>query len=163
VALATAPGAAVASATNCRVWTGLPALSPGAASNTLGGVVALSPCNVWAVGLYQDVVDGQSLSLAEHWNGTASTVVPTPSPDTDFNVLQAVSGSPGRVWAVGLSGGATFILRWNGAVWARVPSPSPGKAFNDLSGVSAVSATNAWAVGQFSAGTAARELILTGN
>jgi hypothetical protein len=127
-------------------------------------VVALSPCNVWAVGLYQDVSDGPILSLAEHWNGSAWKVVPTPNPDADRALLEAVSGTPaGRVWAVGISGDSTFILRWNGTDWARVQSPSPSNSTNDLSGVAAVSGTDAWAVGQFSTPAGSRVLVLHWN
>ena len=161
VTLATAPGAAMAAAAHCRVWTGVPPPSPGAVRNTLGGVTALSSCDVWAVGLYQDVVDGPIVSLAEHWNGRTWNVVPTPNPDADLNLLEAVSGtSSGRVWAVGLAGDASLILLWNGADWTRVASPSPSNNGNDLSGVAAVSSADAWAVGQFASGTGAKVLVL---
>jgi hypothetical protein len=97
-ALITAPGAATASAAACEVWTGLPPPSPGAAENVLTAVTAPGPCNVWAVGFYRDVTDGQVFSLAEHWNGTAWKVVPTPNPGTSTNFLRAVSAfSAGNV------------------------------------------------------------------
>src|SRR5205807_2050135 len=53
-------------------------------------------------------------------------------------------------WAVGYensSGDKTLILHWNGARWSRVPSPNAGGFDNILNGTSAVSATDAWAVG----------------
>ncbi|HYK32036.1 MAG TPA: hypothetical protein VEV63_08740 [Streptosporangiaceae bacterium] len=161
VTLSTWPGTAMASAAHCSVWTGVPPPSPGAVTNTLGGVTALSSCNVWAVGLYQDVADGPIVSLAEHWNGRAWTVVPTPDPDADRTLLEAVSGtSSSRVWAVGLAGDASLILLWNGTDWARVASPSPSNNGNDLSGVAAVSGADVWAVGQFASGTGAKALVL---
>src|SRR5215469_2317218 len=107
VSLAATPGVAAASAARCNVWSGVPPSSPGTFTNTLGGVAALSPCNVWAVGLYQDVNDGPIFSLAEHWNGSAWKIVPTPNPDTDRTLLEAVSGTgSGPIWAVGLTGDA---------------------------------------------------------
>src|SRR5262245_19547192 len=110
-ALVAAPGAATASAAGCHTWTGVPPPSPGAAENGLNGVTAQSPCNVWAVGFYGDVVDGPVLSLAEHWNGTAWTLVTTPSPDTDRNFLSGVAGASSRdIWAVGEAGSNSFIL-----------------------------------------------------
>ena len=116
-ALATAPGA-TASAASCEVWSGVPPPNPGAAQNVFGGVAAPGPCNVWAVGFYRNVTDGQVLSLAEHWNGSAWKVEPTPSPDTGINSLRAVSAAAGGdVWAVGFTGGNTFILHWNGTAW----------------------------------------------
>lgn len=159
--LVVAPGVAAAPSANCQVWTGVPPPSPGAVVNGLTGVRALGPCNVWAVGLYQNVNDGQILSLAVHWNGTAWKVVPTPSPDPGVNVLSAVGAATiNDAWAVGETGGNTFILHWNGAFWTQAPSPSPSSDNNDLSGVAVVSATDAWAVGQYVPGTVANPLVL---
>jgi hypothetical protein len=162
-ALVVAPGAALASVPSCNVWTGVPAPNEGAAVNSLSSVTALSPCNVWAVGYYQDAQDGMSLMLAEHWNGSSWTISLPPGPDTNFNILEAVSASSlDRVWAVGLTGNATYIAQWNGSSWARVPSPSPGNSGN-LGGVAAISDTSAWAVGQFSSGSSSKVLVLHWN
>src|SRR6516162_2286757 len=134
-----------APATPCESWTSTLPPSPGASDNDLFGVTALSACNVWAVGAYRATATGPLLSLAEHWNGTAWKVVPTPNPGTSTNFLRAVSAwSASDVWAVGHADDSTLILHWNGTVWARAPSPGAG----DLSGVDAVSATSAWAVGE---------------
>jgi hypothetical protein len=58
-----------------------------------------------------------------------------------------------NVWAVGNTDNGpvkTLIEHWDGTSWTVVPSPSPGSGFDDeLSGVAATSATNIWAVGQF--------------
>src|SRR5262249_41742758 len=43
----------------------------------------------------------------------------------------------------------TLLLRWNGTTWSKVPSPNPGLARNVLDGVTAVSPTDAWAVGSY--------------
>ena len=43
----------------------------------------------------------------------------------------------------------TLIEHWNGTAWKRVPSPNPSSAANLLSGVAAVSATGAWAAGNY--------------
>jgi hypothetical protein len=150
-ALVTAPGAGTASAASCELWTGVPPPSPGATENELDGMRALGPCNVWAVGFYQNVANGQILSLAEHWNGTAWKAVPTPNPGTSSNFLRAVSAfSASNVWAVGNADNNTLILHWNGTAWAQMPSPSPGAGGNFLNGVDVVSATSAWAVGEVS-------------
>jgi hypothetical protein len=161
-ALAVWPGVASAGVPSCNAV--VPAPNPGAAVNSLGGVAALSPCNVWAVGYYQDAQDGMSLMLADHWNGLTWTATLPPGPDTNFNILEAVSAaSANRVWAVGLTGTATYIARWNGSFWARVPSPSPSSTFNNLGGVAAVSNTNAWAVGRFVSGSSSKVLVLHWN
>ena len=162
-ALVTASGEASASARGCENWTGLPPPSPGD-GNGLSGVTAVSGCNVWAVGSTLNATAEQLLTLAEHWNGTAWKVVPTPSPDSNSNFLRAAAAVSGRdVWAVGETGAQSFILRWNGSVWTRVPSPSPGSDVNDLSGVAATSASNAWAVGQFSSAAGDQPLLLRWN
>src|SRR5206468_2266231 len=67
------------------------------------------------------------------------------------NALYGVSGASGRdVWAVGsYSDGTTFhtlIEHWNGTTWSLASSPSPDDRA-ELFGVTALSSTNAWAVG----------------
>jgi hypothetical protein len=65
--------------------------------------------------------------------------------------------SASNVWAVGSYGNtgggfptvSTFTQHWNGAAWTQVPSPSPSSSVNGLQGVSATSASNAWAVGEY--------------
>jgi len=57
-------------------------------------------------------------------------------------------------WAVGTSGsqmshGQTLIEHWDGAHWQIVKSPNPGSIYNSLYAVTAVSATNVWAVGYY--------------
>jgi hypothetical protein len=162
---AAAAGAAAAgdAAPPCRSWTSTLPPSPGAGENEFFGVTVLSTCNVWAVGAYRMTATSPLLSLAEHWNGTAWKVVPTPNPGTSTNFIRAVSAfSASNVWAVGHADGSTLILHWNGTAWAQVPSPSPGVG-NDLSGVDAVSATSAWAVGEFTdSGSRRRRLSCAG-
>src|SRR5439155_26088550 len=142
--------AAKAQAPSCQSWTSTLPPSPGAVDNEFFGVTALSPCDVWAVGSYRAVATGPLLSLAEHWNGTAWKVMPTPNPGASLNRLNAVSAvSASNVWAVGHADDSTLILHWTGAAWVRVPSPSPGTRPSDgLNGVDAVSANSAWAVVQ---------------
>ena len=43
------------------------------------------------------------------------------------------------------------MLRWNGTRWAQVPSPNPHGS-SELEDVSAASASNAWAVSEFTPG-----------
>jgi hypothetical protein len=76
-------------------------------------------------------------------------------------VLQGVSAdSATDAWAVGYyynpTTGAiqTLALRWTGTTWSKVASPNPGGTtsssdFSSLSDVSANSATDAWAVGDY--------------
>jgi hypothetical protein len=76
-----------------------------------------------------------------------------PAP-TQLNGVSAVSAT--NIWAVGdnfLNPGAKpLIVHLTGTHWAAASTPNPGgsKGYNQLNGVSAVSATNAWAVGRYS-------------
>src|SRR5580698_6796033 len=81
----------------------------------------------------------------------------------DPNLLTGAAVTSARnAWAVGyyanapLGEGAeqTLIEHWNGQAWKIAPSPNPGgsAADNSLHGVTAVSPTDAWAVGYYSRG-----------
>lgn len=115
---------------------------------------AVSPDNVWAVGL---AYDGHAETVIEHWDGTSWTVSPTPYPGAPGAALSSVSAvSADDIWAVGgtrdESGGVdgTLIEHWDGQEWSVVPSPSPGIQYSLLTNISADSSTDAWASGVFS-------------
>jgi hypothetical protein len=138
---------------NGTAWSQKTSPNPGATDNDLFAVAAVSASNVWAVGRY---ASGPSpfQTLIEHWNGTSWTHVTSPNVGTLNNELEGVAVvSASNIWAVGDSididtgQSKTLILHWNGTKWKRVPSPNVGTEPNELRGVTAVSATNAWAVG----------------
>jgi PKD repeat protein len=126
--------------------------------NVLNGVAAISPSNVWAVGGYQIGADPVQ-TLIEHWNGRRWSIVSSPDPEgtsSPATLVGIAAISRANIFAVGAFGDFrepthTLIVRWNGTRWRRVPSPNPGSvtAVEELSAVSAVSATNAWAVGRY--------------
>jgi hypothetical protein len=72
------------------------------------------------------------------------------------STLSAVScPSSKNCWAVGgyqTTSGSDLnqALRWNGSAWSQVSVPSPGGSFNNLLGVSCTSASDCWAVGDYS-------------
>ncbi len=121
-----------------------PSPSPSGASDVLYGVAATSASNAWAVG---DTEFASAKTLILHWNGTAWTRVPSPSPGFNSVLYGVVAISASNVWAVGYAQNATLILHWDGTAWTRVPSPNPGSEGSSLFGVAATSASNAWAVG----------------
>src|SRR5262249_42322126 len=105
-----------------------------------------------------------------HWNGASWHRTPSPSPSSDQNWLFGVAAtSASNAWAVGydLQGSRyqTLILHWNGSSWRQVPSPDPaGTAHHQrLLDVTPVSATSAWAVGEYFKGTGYHTLILHWN
>ena len=88
-------------------------------------------------------------------------------------VLNAVSTlSASGAWAAGcyLASPSTnewkpLVLHWNGTAWAQVASPNPGgRTGTCLTGVSALSASDAWAVGATDPfGSATKTVILHWN
>jgi hypothetical protein len=130
---------------------------PGPAGTGLTGLAVISARDIWVVG-----TTGAATyrALAEHWNGSKWTIVPTPNAfngRTRNNNLYAVSGSSSRnVWAVGWyqSGPigidhSTLAEHWDGIRWHVQPSPDGPRATGDsqLFAVAALSRTSAWAVG----------------
>ena len=149
---------------NGSSWSQVSSPSPGTTDNELDGVAAVSASDVWAVGFSRSG-SAASLTLIEHWNGSSWSQVSSPSPGTFFSELSGVAAvSASDVWAVGQSqsGSAasqTLIEHWDGSSWSQVSSPSPGNSNNSLNGVTAVSASDVWAVG-FSRNGSAADLTL---
>src|SRR5262249_29886712 len=93
-------------------------------------------------------------TLAQHWDGTAWTVIPTPNQNANSNVLTSlVARTATDIWAVGQYDGSpsagmqTLVLHWNGVQWSIISSPNTAAHDNYLTGVSASGANDAWAVG----------------
>ena len=114
---------------------------------------AVSASDAWAVG--GTSWWNPSHTLALHWNGSSWTVVTTPNQGGSaiFNGVAATSAS--NAWAVGSIGpgpGVTtsaeepLIEHWDGSAWTAQTFAVPTDG-GTLTAVSAVSATNAWAVG----------------
>jgi hypothetical protein len=110
-------------------WTWVPTVDRegGPATNFLFGVGGSSPADVWAVGYSRN--PGQaSVTLVERWDGSAWSIVPSPSPSPSGSYLLDVSAaSPTDAWAVGEQsdpGTLTerpLVLHWDGASWSAVP------------------------------------------
>src|SRR5438874_6340062 len=82
------------------------------------------------------------------------SVVPSPNGSSSSGLSAVAAVSANDVWAVGSSGsqrsgGQTVIEHWNGSSWSVVTSANPGSIYNTLYGVTAISATNVWAVGYY--------------
>ena len=142
-------------------WSVVPTPNPGYYGNILWGVGARNSADAWAVGVKATQTSNDTLAL--HWNGQAWTAVPTPNPGGDCqdgdilwggNALTAVAPvSANDVWAVGSDcySANTIIEHWNGSAWSLVASPRwKGWGWDStaaLYGVTAVSASDIWAVG----------------
>ena len=122
----------------------------------IAGFAARSATDVWGVGL-QPGGRCQYQTLTEHWDGSAWSVVSSPSNTRVNSVLDAVAVVPktNEAWAVGTVGcpasqSATLVEHWNGSNWSIVPSPNggpTGTAFSALHAVTAIASNNVWAVG----------------
>lgn len=134
------------------------------------GIVALASDNVYAVG-YHPAPNGAVLTLVEHWDGTAWSVISSPNLSPTGSLFLSVSAnSPTDIWAAGLSVDApttsiqTLIEHFDGNTWTIVPSPNPlPKAFlnqNVLTSVLAVSPTDITAVGYLLDSVGQRKLTL---
>jgi hypothetical protein len=143
---------------NGTAWSRVKSPDPGAACNWLSGVSAVSATDAWAAGQSCKFAVNTCQSLIVHWNGTAWSKVPSPTPGSGkFAPLAAVSAdSPADAWAVGLycptascSTEKTLTLHWNGSAWSKLPSPNPASGNYSLRGDSAGSPADAWAVGSY--------------
>jgi hypothetical protein len=91
-------------------------------------VSALTGSDAWASGLFspKGAVEG---TLLLHWNGTAWTRVPAPSPSpggpTGGSGLTGIDMvATADVWSAGLTFDSTgkeqtLLLHWNGTTWTR--------------------------------------------
>jgi hypothetical protein len=139
---------------NGTSWASVPVPSPHPdcedgniqwAGNSLNDVDAVAPNDVWAVG-----GDCWGIhTLAEHWNGSAWSIVPGPqlSEWATLDGVAAVSGS--NVWAVGYAGSESPLMEhWNGQAWSVVSVPGQGY----LGDMASTGPSDIWAVGGSDAG-----------
>jgi hypothetical protein len=158
---------------NGHAWTWvdapIPAAPPTAPTplDQLNAVTAVCGCGAWAVG--EDQLQGtptssaRQITLAEHWNGSAWQISPTPNNGNADTLLAVSAAGKNDVWAVGHYGSPakTLTEHWNGVKWTIVPSPSPGvqngKANGALLGVTVIGARDAWAVGDYVSGSGGKD------
>lgn len=114
-------------------------------------VVTISPSDAWIIG-NSGPRFGSTVPFALHWNGQAWAYHPMDrfSKDLYFVGLTAVNSQD--VWAVGNLDVSNYlhqrpvIEHWDGHIWRAVGSPH-GETGMRLASVSAVTASNIWAVG----------------
>lgn len=140
----------------CGSWRSIPGPNVGTSTNFLNGVAVISSNNVWTVGSYGNGNGG--LTLVQHWDGTQWKVVASPnikgSVSDSLSEVAAIAAN--NIWAVGSYNNAsnvqqTLIEHWDGKIWSVVSSPNISAVFNGLAAISAISATDIWAVGNYSA------------
>jgi hypothetical protein len=145
-------------------WSAVPAPQHQAFTDALSGLSCPSASFCAAVGSNMDSLpNGIERTLAESWNGSAWSAVPSPNhfqgSTENFNMLDAVSClSATACTAVGNWRQDTsektpqaLVESWNGTKWSIVTSPDAGGTgdTNMLAGVSCVSASFCTAVGSY--------------
>lgn len=135
---------------NSSSWSLISSPNPDPNSNNLYSVSGVASNDVWAVG---GRGDGSTCcpfqSLIEHWNGTSWSVVSNPGLNTLSGVIALAANN---VWAVSFNDNPTLtniIEHWDGTAWTNVSAPNQNvnKGRITLRAITAVSATNIWAVG----------------
>jgi hypothetical protein len=142
---------------NGTTWTAVTSPTPLGSAQFANGITAISPDNVWAVGLDETL---NSKNLAAHWNGTAWSIVPTPDITNAGNVQDLLTGvssdAAGDVWASGYAHNVNnqnsfhepYVLRWTGTAWVMTKVPNLGTEGSLLNGIQVLSPTDTWAAGQ---------------
>jgi len=142
---------------NGTQWQQAPTTNIVRQNERLLGVSASGPNDAWAVGNTNALNAASHDTLAAHWDGTAWTIVPTPAAASGGRLASlddVADFGPANAWAVGQGKDARPLAEhWDGTAWSVVPVPVPavpsGTSFANavLSRISAVSATDIWAVG----------------
>jgi hypothetical protein len=135
---------------NGTSWSVVESPNPASFGNSLLGVAAVGPNDVWAVGW--KISDQGLQSLILHYDGTAWTETAVPTVGTGGNVLTDISAaSANDIWAAGYYDDGTqqktLTLHYDGSSWSSVPSASAGDGVSILMDISASSPSDAWAVG----------------
>ena len=137
--------------------------TPNAANyNYLVATAVIAYNDIWAVGNNFDIntATGNDQTLAQHWDGSTWTIVPTLNPGPYRNDLTGVSAvSSSDVWAVGYYQSDaqgrfhTFAEHWNGLTWSlSLTTANPSSDFSLLFAVTAISTSEVWAVGTYQIG-----------
>ncbi len=144
-------------------WSVVPSPNGSSSDNSLGSVSCVNPTNCVAVGDFDGGSSGPiTQSLIESWNGSTWSIVSSPNPGSETNVLSGVScTSRHNCMAVGYYidtpnpmhlgpplPAKTLVDSWNGSEWSVIHSPNPYPGLGgQLQGVSCTSATWCEAVG----------------
>jgi Phosphoesterase family len=134
---------------NGSAWSVVRSPDPGKTGNTLFGVAADGPGDVWAVG--QRSNQTSDAPLAEHWNGHHWSAVGLPTAGVTGSLLQSVAVRGGEVWAAGQSDDARdqarpFVEHLSHGTWSAQLLKGIGSGFSNITGV-AVTGKTAWLVG----------------
>ena len=117
-----------------------------------GAITGTSATDLWAVGSTGSKPrTGATVNnpLAEHYDGTSWSVVPTPALTlAGLNAVTAIA--PNNVWAVGYAPATGVVLHYDGTAWSQVAAPAPVTGSNwQFSSVTATPTGQVWAAGYY--------------
>ena len=140
------PAAGATADTTCSGWNGAQPVQP-ARFSPLYSIAAISPCDVWAVGIQASNLDATTAPpLIEHWNGSSWSTVQTSVNPAFLERVSAVSASD--IWAAGNTQAGALILHYDGTSWTQKPTPHDSDGTGDeLSALDGRTASDAWAGG----------------
>jgi len=153
-----APYVKTATALTCDAGFDTVASPNGVNNNELVDVSAVSANDIWAVGDTSNSGVAYDQTLAEHWDGSSWTIIPTSNPGPYHNDLTAVDAiSTNDVWVVGiyttavdLSTFAAYAQHWNGSSWSGYVFSPTNQTL--VFGVTATSSTDVWIAGTYIGG-----------
>jgi hypothetical protein len=126
-------------------WVSTPIASPDA-YEAIDSVADGGAGDAWTIGAATaDPSQEQFQPQIRHWNGSAWTVTPFPNDTQNVDELQfnAVAAAGGKAWISAIDAGNGAIFSWDGKSW----TPQQISSASELWGITAISATDAWAVG----------------
>jgi hypothetical protein len=142
-----------------QTWTVATLPNDGNGNNTqLLSVSMDTQGDAWAVGYtIGSAANSQATPVTERWSGGTWQVIPSPvfDPSHPWELTGVAAVAPDNVWAVGTVFNnppappvPDLIEHWDGTSWTVESTPDPaGAQFSSLSGISALSASDIWAVG----------------
>jgi hypothetical protein len=143
--------ATLAESWNGTKWAIHATPSPSTAGSQLEGVSCAAPAACTATGFYTNASSGETMTLAERWNGTKWTVQATPMPSAAAGAELGAVSCPSATACTAAGAYAdsstkttvTLAERWNGTKWAVQATPNP--SHNRASGLGGVSCPTAGA------------------
>jgi len=112
-------------------WSAVPSPNPrGSGAAALGSVSCTGLASCMSTGSANDMTGEYEITLAEAWDGSAWTILRTPSPGSFADELRGVSCTTSLSCMavgdyVGIGDEFTLAERWDGSVWKLVPTPRP--------------------------------------
>jgi hypothetical protein len=165
----------------CGPWSVVASPDPAGTDHAiLRDVFAIAPDDVWAVGEYTTVVQGSLLvySLAQHWDGSSWTIVPSPNPTPctvcTYVTFDAVAAAgPNDIWAAGgkrvqgpdgFVGTHIYVARYNGSSWTVMNTPlTVGASGSHVQDIEIIAPDDIWFFGDYVSGSGSPGLAMHWN